>query len=313
VGFFSNITRYPRSPDHDPRENRLTECFATVLEEVDGLANRLLQAWGIATEAERHLHVRTQPMTQSGYFIDLEIRNGSQAFPECLTWIEVKHGSGLGVSQLERYSSDLASLPSDRRELVLLAPARFKVQRALPEATRRETWETVADVCRAVVPTVDDPVHRWLLNQFVVYLQEEGLSQLGLTADDIAVLPASMKAFTALDAVIERTAENMTDLWGSRLSPKTMGQTIDIEFTYAPHRTDQSKTPARTWRDSKFAWAFTNDDRQESPDVYGFGAYAWLGKERPELKPANRAWLASLTDEGFVYAHDGRMHGLRDG
>ena len=44
---------------------------------------------------------------------------------------------------------------------------------------------------------------------------------------------------------------------------------------------------------------------RDDPDVYGFGAYARLGKERPELKSGNRQWLASLAEQGFVYTHDG--------
>jgi hypothetical protein len=39
---FSRVTRYPPSPSMDPRENRLTEITAAVLERVDELAEKLL-------------------------------------------------------------------------------------------------------------------------------------------------------------------------------------------------------------------------------------------------------------------------------
>ena len=301
--FLSRVTRYPRSPDRDPRENRLTECLAAVLSEVEGLASRLLSAWAIPMPSNAQVVVRTQPMTQSGYFIDLEIRCGPESNPLLLAWVEIKHGSGLGETQLERYTKDLRELRARRRELVLLAPPRFKLEHELPVGARRETWATVADVCAAALSGLDDPVHRWLVQQLLQYLQEEGLSQSSLTPDDINVLPASIRAFAALDGLIELTAEAMEDAWGPRLSPRRRGQTIDAEFTYEPRPRAARKADSKTWQDSRFHWAFTQDDREDDPYAYAFCAYAWLGKKRPELKPENRRWQRGLAAPARLRPH----------
>jgi hypothetical protein len=126
------------------------------------------------------------------------------------------------------------------------APPRFKLEHELPVGARRETWATVADVCAAALSGLDDPVHRWLVRQLLQYLQEEGLSQSSLTPDDINVLPASIRAFAALDGLIELTAEAMEDAWGPRLSPRRRGQTIDVEFTYEPRPRAARKADSKT-------------------------------------------------------------------
>ena len=43
--FFSRVTKYATDGGSDPRENRLTEAFAALLEQVPGLTLELVRGW----------------------------------------------------------------------------------------------------------------------------------------------------------------------------------------------------------------------------------------------------------------------------
>ena len=289
--------------DADPRENRLTECFSAVLREIPELLDGVLALWRITPPAAVPVELRTQPMTPSGYFIDLQIRYGDAL----LVWVEIKHGARLGPQQLRRYSSDLQVLPARQRELVLLAPARLTADEdELETYASGATWQDTADLCRDALPQLEDPVKRWLLRQFVAYLEEEGLSQSRLTADHVEILANGIAAWRTLEDLIELVLERVDETWGPRVAPKRPSSMIDIDFKYAPFGAGRPKATAKTWRDSTFNWSFAVDDRSDDPNIFAFSAYAWLGKTRPELKEGNRAWLGSLANLGYEYEHDGR-------
>jgi hypothetical protein len=99
MSLFRRVTRYRVGAAQNPRENRLTEVTAAVLESVDGFAeDALLELLeGIddddaaaasvgpildvvrALEAPR-LTVATQVTTQTGKFVDLQLRFRPQPF-----------------------------------------------------------------------------------------------------------------------------------------------------------------------------------------------------------------------------------------
>lgn len=80
---FRRLSRYPRG-ETNPRENRLTEAFAVVLDRVPGLAAALVEEWTGLSVAGQPL-VTTQRPTHSGYFVDLELRFGdARAWPNRL-------------------------------------------------------------------------------------------------------------------------------------------------------------------------------------------------------------------------------------
>ena len=60
MSLFRRVTRYRISPTQDPRENRLTEVTAAVLERVDGLAHDVMDA-ALATAAVAADTVRMVP------------------------------------------------------------------------------------------------------------------------------------------------------------------------------------------------------------------------------------------------------------
>lgn len=114
MSLFSRVTRFVPGAALNPRENRLTEILAAVVEEVDGLAQALVHEWLGMGCPEGSPHVTTQLATPRD-FVDLEFRFGSFSEPEYVVWVENKHGSWLAEGQAEKYLQELAARPGPRR------------------------------------------------------------------------------------------------------------------------------------------------------------------------------------------------------
>lgn len=174
---FRRVTRYPVAAALDPRENRLTEVTAAVLEEVDGLAalfvrHLLDEGREVAQHGElpaddaaerarwrslaerldvERVEVNTQVATAQGGFVDLEVllrpRVGS-AQRGLLVWVEVKHGADLHGDQLSAYLRDIKLRPvagDVERVVVLLAPRGWEPESdTVPRDVVRADWPGVA-------------------------------------------------------------------------------------------------------------------------------------------------------------------------
>ncbi|MBA2349442.1 MAG: hypothetical protein H0V81_14235 [Solirubrobacterales bacterium] len=207
TSLFARATRYSESAKATPRENRLTECFAGVLERVEGLAVDLAVSWldpdsssrGVGEVSRRStadLHslltnspyaltgVRTQIRTSVGKFVDLELRFGSpeEAATDIVVWVEVKHGTGLHDEQALSYRASLRALhpgPHDMPVVILgrqsdLDPYGDQV----PDDSPLRSWDRVGGRIRTLrdePELFDDPVDRWLMQEFLTFLREEGL------------------------------------------------------------------------------------------------------------------------------------------
>jgi hypothetical protein len=57
MSLFRRVSRYPQFASVDPRENRLTEAFAALLERVDGLAGALVADWAQCAPPEGRVSV----------------------------------------------------------------------------------------------------------------------------------------------------------------------------------------------------------------------------------------------------------------
>ncbi len=188
MSLFRRVTRYRIGPAQDPRENRLTEVTASVLERVDGLALAVLdavlaaaatpthetgfagpnQAEGASREAGRgrlaiqlerlraldrpRLRVHTQVTTSSNKFVDLELRVLPRPFEpgdKFLFWLEVKHGAGVHGSQLTDYETDIQLADADQRLVLVLTPRQGMADlKGVPATMPVVAWPTVADVVR---------------------------------------------------------------------------------------------------------------------------------------------------------------------
>lgn len=210
TGFLRRATRYVTSPGRDPREDRLTQVSAAVLERVPGLARELMLGWldprtAPTTEtstpttealwrrvdslpAETPALASTQRFLPPNRRVDLELRlpapDGGLA---ATVWVEVKHGTDPSRGQVPGY---LSSCPDNTRVVLLSTRERLPILdlSECPESVPQRTWQETANRARRFARRVDDPVARWLLDEWLIYLREEGLM------DPVSLGPEHMTA-----------------------------------------------------------------------------------------------------------------------
>jgi hypothetical protein len=254
TGFLSRVSRYARPSLVEQRENRLTEVFAAVLERTDGLALQLAKSWlspdaGEGANAQPalwsaaraaldeddltlRLPVRTERPTHSGR-VDLELRfrrrSGSSA-DDVVIWVEVKHGTGPHEHQLSNYSGDLARLNVRAGAVVLLAPRwsyPFASIELAPSGVPQRTWQQTAALCARWRSA--DAVQRFLVKEFLKYLQEESLM------DPDVITPLHLVAL----------AEHRRALEGVVLALEVASGYIEREWNDCAGREDGARTALR--------------------------------------------------------------------
>jgi len=305
---FRRVGKYVSSHALDPSENRLIECFASVLERVEGLGAWLVAGWLGEEPRDGELQVRTQRSTISGKFVDLELRLSGER--PLLVWVEVKHGAELHGKQLESYAADILVETLHESRLVLLAPRQSMP--LAPDGVVSVEWQEVGRKLRAFARR--DGVSEkdsWLVEEFNSYLKEEGL------ADEDALSPATVFALSAWPAA-ERTLARMNEIADgyvrARLEdpPKGLlkrsgsqqpnyGVGWWINFPLASTGDDTS-----TWGKAWLEWGFRPDTpREDGRDAQAFYAGATFAtKKNPMFTTRNQAWLGELNDQGFERVQD---------
>lgn len=201
-GFFRQVTRYVATPARDPREDRLTQITAAVLERVPGLARALALAWldpnrgapeerpadtaeaaRVIDELETDAPVRTRTQIQfPGRVVDLEVRffaDASMTSTAALLWVEAKHGTDPHTNQLSAYRD---ARPGHPGAVVLLAPRRDLPvdRRQCPADVPQRCWESAARVGSTLQRRAAslDKTSGWLLGEWLAYLKEESLMDI---------------------------------------------------------------------------------------------------------------------------------------
>ena len=231
---FSRVNRFVPSGDTTPRENRLTEAFAAVLDRVDGLARTLAIAWldtapprdprercsgsGVVRErlvmgSESVVHVATQ-VPCGGRYVDLELRFASIAglsADDVRVWIEIKHGTHPHTGQLAAYRKTLG----DMGDVVLLAPASslpYPDSAEVPAAIPQRSWEQVGQLCARY--DARSVVEGWLLDELVAYLREEGLMGIeSLKPEHLTALAYAQQAEAALEVICDQAKAYVAQHW----------------------------------------------------------------------------------------------------
>lgn len=213
TGFLGRVTRYVASGDREPREDRLTEITAAVLERVPGLGRELALGWLAPRSGADHespsketdgLHyaLRALPSdtpvstatqrTIPHRRVDLELRfrdpeTNSQV---AVIWVEAKHGTDPHSGQIPAYR-----LYCPQPGAVVLLTTRDRLPADPDECPRgvpQRSWHATAQRARQFARrvTLDDPVAAWLLQEWLLYLEEEGL------VDPESLGPEHMTALT---------------------------------------------------------------------------------------------------------------------
>jgi len=303
---FKRATKYEPSMLANPRENRLTEVFAATLERTGDLASLLVSNWLRVDGIEAGVSVRTQRATRGGY-VDLELAFGAPTNPDLIVWVEVKHGAGESGSQLTTYALDIERVPAGERKSVLLAP-----RDSMPPA--RDTnvisieWQQVASFLRHLPKSQeDDPVHRFLVREFLAYLEEEGLTDApALTAAHALSLAVGPSAERTLSTLLELTFAHVENAWGKPTDYRKIPGSQKPNF--APGWwASYEKAPA--WKSNAwFDWAlFPDSARADGRDSYAFFSGVTFERTRggnPASIAGNEAWLRERGEAGFEYVQD---------
>lgn len=254
---FRRVTRYTPGASLDPRENRLTEATAAVLERVDGLAHAVASALlddactgdpaaplDPATSMRRrelhadcrrlrdpHVAVRTQVATPRGRFVDLELLlrpPAGQGGRGVLLWVEVKHGAGLHGDQLDAYVEEIETAhPAAEvgRLVTVLAPrSGIAGLGAVPGCVAVTSWQQLAVAIAAFDGGSLSGEQRFLLGEYLSYLREEGLMDPdGLTASSALALMDANAAGAAAAAICAVADRWIDARWGERGTHLTAG------------------------------------------------------------------------------------------
>jgi hypothetical protein len=192
---FGRIARHPRRTDRDEHEDRLTEIFAAVLDQLacSGLAQHIVGSW--ITEAlgksgledalslramgvrlgtrEWSCDVRTQTSTvvdERRRRPDLELRFSSPGASPILVCIEVKHGTKPHTYQLLDYFADLKGRYAGAAQVFLVAPrASYPFdENQVPPSVPEMTWQSTARAARLF--QARSVVAQLLLDELMNYL-----------------------------------------------------------------------------------------------------------------------------------------------
>jgi len=280
-----------------------------------------LQTNALRRVDQPELRIRTQRPTVHHKVVDLEIRVSPAPATdgqEFLFWIEVKHGADPHGTQLYDYEEDIRFSAADHRRVMVLAPRLFLSEHTgtgspetkIPETMPLVAWETVAraarDWSRGRALREDE---RWLLDEYLTYLTEEGLmDEQVFTAEHAFVLAAEPSAAGAVAQVCEYADEYVQKQWGARGKYKTQGKQPaygrDYWALYERSRHDGSSSD--TWRNCSFEWGFRRDtSREDSRNGWVFYAGAtFFDKDTPVKAADNASWLVSRSGEDFEYVQD---------
>lgn len=293
--FFSAVTKYRVTEGRTPKEEQLTEILAEVLRQVPQAAFRLAECWEFATGTSSGAVIRTQRRARDRMRVDVEIRFDAAASSRHL-WLELKWGARPDAAQVRNYESFLREISSggwDR--VVLVAPIRALNQWAQDlrslEPSQQRSW---TDLALALAPLVTCPgltdIQRWLVKEFLIYLEEEGLSaHTGLSVEHLAVMeqyPRTHESFSAVVEGLQGRVEALKHGGGKRARPE-VGYSLEWWWACESTRTDPP---------------------HQDLEVEGLGMEMWLGPS-VEDGVTGTAWMLVV---GFRVTSEARPHRMRE-
>lgn len=304
---FGRFGKYSATAELDPRENRLTESFAAVLERVDGLAEALVAEW-LGYQSSSPVRVSTQRLTASRLFIDLELAFGSDVKPDLLVWIENKHGAELHHPQLEDYLEDIERQGATTQQVVLLAPRAMMPVRVPPGVVSTE-WQDVAVYIRGwrhAAPR--GAVADFLIDELSRYLKEEGLADQELTPELALAFSRFPQADAAIGTIIELADKQVQAQWGDRTDPEPRRRRQPRSWWAHYGKAARGAVEDPRWHNVAFEWALKPDYSRldgRVRDALAFVAGAtFFGETNPVEGKEGSDWLRDLADKGFVAARD---------
>ena len=335
---FGQVSRLVGTPGYTPREDRLTECFAALLERVPGLGLHLVIAW-LETDprttgaGERMGHtagswsvlksmpldalrrVRTQ-VTVPGGRVDLELRfaiDPDVTAHEVVVRVEVKHGIDPHSGQLGIYERTLPQTGGPHA-VVLLAPRADLggyAAEEVPASVSRRSWQRTANRIKSF-DVAAEPVASWLIEEFCTYLQEEQLMDPeAVGPEHLTALGFIAEANRALALVCERAHQYLVSTTTVPGPPTKESQPrsgrLDGPYRvgysawwYPPPQLDKER-----WNDVWFEWGTQGSNREAGVQGMFFYAGVSIDKDQVFDQGATRVdWRAQL-EQGVPDPDDG--------
>ncbi len=230
---FGHLVRYGAFKSSQPRENRLTEVVAAVLDRVDGLALDLVQSWlsddrfsqgdprveagqtlARLEDASGKVRVTTQRQTADGRFADMELTFEARDGTPVTIAVENKFGTGLHDDQVAHYERDLQGRGGTGAVVIVGPEWDLPFAGAEPRFPQC-SWQAVGRRIRAFRMT--DPVESWLLIEAEQFLREEGLMDPSvLNPQHFVALSAWGEAEEATNEILRRADEAVEARWGQK-------------------------------------------------------------------------------------------------
>jgi hypothetical protein len=193
---FENLFRWAKRHD----ENFVTETFAFVLnylldhELETGLG--LVRWLSFGEEAEARV-TQSRPQVTLQFRTDDGVPDIRITANDMVALVEVKKGSGLGTTQLERYRKILAVEKPQVKRLILLTlyPVEFQSNAERPD--RHVTWHQVARWLKENAK-IKDVVARFLIDQFTSFLERQRMAIQQVGKEYVS----GMEAYARLAAMI---------------------------------------------------------------------------------------------------------------
>jgi hypothetical protein len=327
------IARHGVSQTLNPREDRLTEVCAAVLQSqpCDGLARHIARGWiesaaarASSPDGRRFLEIsnllsdvslpwttriRTQlPIrTARGWRRpDLELlfeQHVETVRRQVLVWVEIKHGTAPHDHQLHEYVKAQPRRGIHHAVVLLLAPRidyTWFDEAEIPASVPWLTWEETARILADFEPA--DAVGAFLIDELKTYWREEGLVDPDeLTQAHIEAFANYKAGLQALQRICELSAKEIGGLWATG-EPGTwpkQGPVRSYWWSY-PHRANDGTTVAIS-DDWDLHWQLQTDAADElvSGRPGSPALIAGLGAERGTLGTINPLMLEKLNDAGI--------------
>lgn len=202
---FSSLSRFAFRQE----ENFLTEALVSVLnvilEREKELGHDILGR--ISGELTKNWYKDAMAITVTTQFTveegrpDILIELGIDK----LIFIEVKHDSGLGVEQLERYHKYLGNLIEKQTQLVLLTRSKHSVQETSLDVSlfHHVCWYEIGGWLSDA--DVQDEVTQYLVDQFLDFLKEKEMSMERITWEYMEGVTAMINLANMLGTAIAET------------------------------------------------------------------------------------------------------------
>jgi len=206
INLFSTLSRYAFRQEENFLTESLVYLLTLILEREKKIGIEILSY--LSGEDTQDWFKNTQTISVSTQFTvdegrpDIVIELGNNK----LIFIEVKHDSGLGAEQLERYHAYLESLADKETQLVLLTRSRHSVQETSLDANlfHHVCWYEISGWLSEA--DLHDQVAQYLVTQFLDFLKEKEMSMEKVTWEYIQGVPAMISLVNMIGTALSEVA-----------------------------------------------------------------------------------------------------------